>query len=368
MSSRKKIVFAINNLGMGGAENMLIEQVTHIDRNRFEPYVVTLLPNQTVNVSSKLPADVPYIAFTFSSIFDFRSLCALYSFFKREKIEVVITNLFDTNLLGRVAAVLARVPIILSYEHNVYKDKKRWQIIADIILARFTKKILVCSNEVLEFTSKQEGLPKSKFKLNLNAIPFRLGKVKKNRNEILHKYNLPTNFTYVVTAGSLTPQKDHARLIDAAHQIKRRGITGFKILIFGRGVLKDELTRQIQSLEMTDEVLLMGFGPVEEIMAVSDIFTLPSLWEGLSIALLQAMDAQCPIVATRVSGTNEVLENEVSGLLVTPGEVSELAAAFQRLLGDVKLRHSLGEKAKERVKDFSIEKNIKVIEKLAFPE
>ena len=361
---RKKIVFAINNLGMGGAENMLVEQVRCIDRDYFEIYVVTLLPNQSVNIIDKLPKDIKFIKFDFPTIFNLNALYKFVVFLRREKIYAIVTNLFDTNLLGRVSAILARVPVIISYELNVDILKKNWQINVDRFLSHFTKKILVSSTDVLEFTSKQERIPKSKFKLNFNSIPLKLGWVKRNRDEVLFKYGLLKDQLYIVTAGSLTTQKGHTHLIDAVYMMKKQGVTSFECLIFGKGALKDELLSQIKRLDLTEYIKLMGIGPIEEIMAISDIFTLPSLWEGLSIALLQAMDAGCPIVATKISGTIEALENEKSALLVEPSESSELSDALKRLINDGELRQKLINSAKEHVKRFSIEKNVKVIENL----
>ncbi len=365
--AKVKIAFIINNLGMGGAENMLVEQLKSFDRSRFEPYLITLLPNPDTGVISRVPADVRFIKFNFSSIFDLRSLYQLWACLRKEKFKAVVTSLFDANLLGRTAAILARVPIILSSELNVLEDKRKWQIMADNILARFTKKILVSSNEVLKFTSKQEKLLESKFQLNFNAVPLKLGQIKENRNAVLSKLGFPTELTYIVTAGSLTPQKGHKYLIDAAAQLKERGVRNFKVLIFGKGVLKDELIKQINSLNLAEDVKLMGISTMEEILAISDVFAFPSLWEGLSIALLNAMDAGCPIVATKISGTNEVFEDSISGLLVEPGKSDELSGALLRVVNDQGLRQKLAEGAKERVKKFSIEENVKVIENLIWP-
>ncbi len=356
---RKKVAFIINNLGMGGAENMLLEQVRAIDKSRFEPYIVTILPNPKTNILSKLPLDVEYL--------EILSFYKLWLFLRQEEIYAVVTSLFDANLYGRIAAIFARVPVILSSELNVSEDKHRWQIVTDRLLARFTKKILVSSNEVLDFTSKQEGIARNKFQLNFNAIPLKLGEVKQNRNQVLSKLGLPEDMIYIVTAGSLTPQKGQSCLIDAIYELKQQGVSGFKVLIFGKGVLKDELTSKIEKLDLMQEIQFTGIAPIEDVMAISDIFTLPSLWEGLSIALLNAMDAGCPIVATKISGTNEALEDGVSALIVNPGESSELATAFKRLLNDTELRESLAKGAKEQVKKFSIEKNVKVIENLIWP-
>lgn len=364
MSIRKKIVFVTNNLGIGGGEIMLVEQVRCIDRKFFEPYVITILSNPKINVISKIPTDVKFIEFNFSSLFDFISLYKLWFFLRREKMEVVITSLFNANLFARTAAILAGVPVMLSYEHNIYEHKKKWQIIADRILARFTKKILVGSNDVLEFTSKQENLPKDKFQLIFNSIPLKFGNIKKNRQQMLAHYRLPEEIIYIVTAGSLTPQKGHSYLIDATYHMKQQGLKGFQVLIFGRGELKDKLLNHIQRLGLDNEVKLMGFASTEDIMAIGDIFTLPSLWEGLSIALLEAMNAGCSIVGTKISGTVEAVEDNISALLVKPGDSQGLSNALKRLLLDEKLRDKLASGARESVKRFSIEKNVKMIENL----
>lgn len=367
MSERKKVIFAINNLGVGGAENMLVEQLSAFDRTRFELGLITILPLQKVNLADMVPEDVKFTKFNFSGIYDVLSLYKLWNFLREEKADTVVTSLFDANLLVRIAAVIARVPVILSSELNVSENKKRWQITADRILAKFTKKILVSSNEVLEFTSKQENLPQEKFQLNFNAIPLRLGNIKINRNEVLSKLEFTIKPIYIVTAGRLIEQKGHRYLIDAVAKMKQEGLNNFKVLIFGKGVLQDELVQHIEKLNLGEEVKFMGLGSMEEILAISDIFVFPSLWEGLSIALLQAMDAGCPIVATKISGTNEVLEDGVNGLLVEPGKSDELSKALSRLLKDEELRAKIAMGAKERVKKFSIEENVKVIENLILP-
>ncbi len=82
----------------------------------------------------------------------------LYRFIAKEDFDVIITNLFDANVILRIAAILARVPLIISYEHNIYKNKKRWQIFIDKILAKFTYKIFVGAPQVKAFLIKQEKI------------------------------------------------------------------------------------------------------------------------------------------------------------------------------------------------------------------
>lgn len=364
MIKKKKIVFAINNLGIGGAENLLVEQVKNINLNYFTPYVLTVLPQPKINLVERLPKNITLVEFKFRGFLDIKNLTKLWYFLRQEKIDIVLTNLFYTNVMVRLASILAGIRVILSYEHSVYCDKKRWQIWVDKILALFTRKIIVGSTEVLTFTARQENLPVNKFCLNFNSISSKFGHIKIHRNDVLKTFGLPVDCIYVVTAGRFIEQKGHIFLIEAAKLLHDQGVTNFQVLIFGQGVLKGKLKNEISESKLDSIVKLMDISPMSEILAVGDIFVMPSLWEGLSIALLEAMDAGCPIVATQVSGTRDVIENNKNGLLVKPKNALDLAEGIKELIQDQNKRSFLSKAAKERVKSFSIEKNIKVIEKL----
>ncbi len=365
---RKKIVFAIDRLGMGGAENMLIEQIKAIDKTIFQVFLITIFPNPSINLKYKIFSDVEYIPFNFSSpfsgLFDIISWWKLFIFFWKEKFDAVVTSLFITNTIVRIVASLTHVPVILSSELNLSEDKRKWQIIVDKILARFTKKILVSSLDVLEFTSKQENISKEKFCLNYNAIPLELYGVKKNRDQVLTEYGLPTDSFYIVTAGRLIEQKGHKYLIEATKKLLDSGISDFQVLIFGKGELQVELEEKISALNLQNHMRLMGIGSMDKILAISDIFVFPSLWEGLSISLLQAMDSGSPIIATNISGSNEAIVNNESGLLVAPRDSGELTSALMALIKDPSNRERLSKNAHIRAEKFSIGNNVKVIEKL----
>lgn len=362
---KNKILFAINSLGVGGAENLAIGQINAINKEKFKPYLLTLYKNPENNLLAKLslPAE-QYIQFEFKNIFDYSNWRKLYKLFKKEKFDTVITNLFDANLIIRTVAVICRVKIILSYEHSIYKNKRFWQKLADHLLSYFTDKIIVGSEQVKKFTSRQEKINSDKFVVNYNSASLIYGEARQRRNEVLKKNNLPLEAIYIVTAGRLIKQKGHKYLIEAAAELLKRTEKNIYFLIYGQGNLKDELAGQIKGKRLENKILLTGLAPMEDILAISDIFVLPSLWEGLSVALIEAMNAGCPIVATRVSGSEEAIENEVNGLLIEPGLAASLAEALLRFVNDNDLKLRLGKAAQARSKLYSIENNIKKIENI----
>jgi len=356
----KKILFVINNFSLGGAERLVADQINNLDRTRFQPFILTLLaePEKSLLPEVKAASEKKWQV-RVRGLWDLSAVLKIKRLIQENKIDIVITNLFLANTFGRAGARLAGVKNIFSYEHSVYKDKRAWQIIVDKILARFTKKIFVGAKDVLDFTARQEKIPAEKFALNYNAADFkRLRLNPEKRGELRQKFGVTENALVIAAAGRLIEQKGHKYLIEAMAEL---GSDVF-CLIFGQGVLEKTLREQIQSLGLSRQVKLAGLAPMEEILSVADIFVLPSLWEGLSIALVQALSVGLPIVATNVSGSNEAVRDNENGLLVSPKDRGALAAALQKLISDASLRERLGLAAKASADKFSIEENLKRLE------
>lgn len=359
-----KILFAISHLGIGGAERLVINQIDYLDKKLFDPWLVTLVKDPPENFRKELKLEPEKIkCFEFSGFLDMKSWLKLAGFLRKQKFEAMITNLFMANLILRALAIFLKIPLIISYEHNVYKRKPGWQIFVDRVLARFTDKIITGSKEIRDFTILQEKIPPEKFAIIYNAIS--LGQINLNldSNNLRKKLNLPSGVILVTTAGRLIEKKGHLYLIRAAKEVLR-GHQQVRFLIFGTNGLRKELEREINNLGLQNFVFLPGFAKTEEIMNLTDIFVMSSLWEGLSIVLLEAMDAGKPIVATKVSGANEVIEDGVNGFLVPIKNPLALAEKIIKLIQNKDLREKLGKKAKDSVKRFSIENNVKNLENL----
>ena len=364
-----KFLFAINHLGIGGAETMMVEQANFIDKEHFEPYILSLYRNPENNIAARI--ELPegrYVQFAFKNIYDIVSWWKLYRWMRRERFDCVLTNLFDANVIVRSLAVLVGVPCILSYEHNIYRDKKRLQIIVDRILAKWNYRILVGAPQVKDFVVAQEKIPAGKIEVVFDAAHLTFEHAKDDRAAVLRKMHLPEEYLCVVAAGSFTEQKGHAYLIDAWREVlehfKGSGVK-LKLVIFGRGELKEALERRVKEYGLEDAILMPGIAPMKDIVAISDIFSLISLWEGFSIALIQAMNAGCAIVATKVSGSVDAIADGVDGLLIAPKDASAAAAAFIRLIDDPALRHKLGQSAQKKSALYDIRNKIKEIEALA---
>jgi glycosyltransferase involved in cell wall biosynthesis len=163
------------------------------------------------------------------------------------------------------------------------------------------------------------------------------------------RYAIPQDARVVITVAMLQTQKGHRDLIAAIAGIHPR-IPGLQLLLVGDGPLRAELEGDVQARGLGDIVRFVGLTrDVPDLLAASDIFVLPSLWEGLPMALLEAMAAGLPAVATAVSGTAQVLEDGVSGLLVPPDDAAGLATAIESLIRDPGLASRLALAGRSRV-------------------
>lgn len=166
--------------------------------------------------------------------------------------------------------------------------------------------------------------------------------------------------------GRLEPSKGRDVLLVAFSRLLR-DYPSARLIIVGDGSLKQELIRLSKTLGVENSVVFTGFVPFEEILSLLarfSIFVLPSLSEGMPNALLQAMAAGLPVVATRVGGVPEFVEDHVDGLLVEPSNPDELARAIRELMSSESLRRTLGQNAKAKAANYSFDRVMQTYESL----
>ncbi len=358
---RIKVLFGINKLSVGGAERLMLSQLKAMDRTHFDPHLVTLLPSTTPNFDDS----AEYLAtkwkrFSFGGLFDVISWWRLYRYLKQEQFDVVLSNLFFTGFLLRTAAIAARVPVIISSELNVYGSRSKMWIYIEKLLAPFTHRIMANSKEVLDAASKQLNIPREKFVLNYSTVDMKEIRpaTPHERSLAREKYGIHSDTFVIATAGRLVEQKGQKYLIEAFQKIQGAGAKEVKLFIFGEGARRGELETYVKEQHLEGKVFLPGAVPVNDIIAIADVFVLPSLWEGMSLVLLEAMAGELPIVATDISGSRELVSN-ANGFLVPPKDSDALAKKIQVLMDDDLLRTRFGKASRKEVEKFSVENNLK---------
>jgi glycosyltransferase involved in cell wall biosynthesis len=202
------------------------------------------------------------------------------------------------------------------------------------------------------FLDAQLGLRPGALRVVPNGVPAWVG----HRSRVRQELRLAPEELMVLATGSLVPRKGHAVLIRALAAQSADG-PRWRLAIAGNGSERATLDALCRELGVEDRVHLLGHrDDIGDLLAAADIFAMPSLWEGLPLAVLEAMRAGKALVASATSGIPEAVVTEIDGLLTQPGDVAELTIALQRLLTDPALRERLGTRAAMRGQtEFSIE-------------
>jgi len=187
------------------------------------------------------------------------------------------------------------------------------------------------------------------------------------KEEIKREYDLPLDKLIITCIANLQLQKGHKYLIRALRELKNKALD-FLTLLVGDGPLRGELEKLVRGLGLEEQVHFLGSRDREEIpkiLAITDIFVLPSLWEGLPTAVIEAMAAGCPVVATAVGGTPEVVMDRETGFLINSRDPEALAQKIALLLKDSQLRQKMGEAGMRRIEEhFTLEKMVQNYEAL----
>lgn len=353
MDKKIKILFAINKLCIGGAETVVASQINKIDKTKFDAYLGLLYKtDKSANLYDKLKiSEDKIIHFDYKNLFDLKAFLRVCAFLKRNKIDAVASNLFEANAVMRLAAILSRVKIIIITEHSCYFNKSFWQKIVDHILAYFTDIIFAVSNEVAEFTAKQEKINLKKFKILKQISDLKI-KGLFRRDDLRKRIGIPNGALAALTIGRFSSEKAQYRIIDAADLIvNENGNHNIYFVIIGYGALENKLREKIKSKNLEKFVkIIVDPKNAKEYLVAGDIFILTSDREGLPVAMIEAMNAGLACVAFNVGGIKDIVRDGENGWLVKPGDINSMAEKILLLSGDSGTLRDMSKRAVESAK------------------
>lgn len=216
--------------------------------------------------------------------------------------------------------------------------------------ARLVTGIIVVSGETERSFRENVGYSGDKVTVVLNGVDMRRYPAHVDREQLRRSLGIGAEAHVMTCVGTFKRQKGQAVLIEALREVSERA-PELHVLLVGDGELRAVTEQQVERAGLASQVHFLGSRrDVPALLAASDSFVLPSLWEGLSIALLEAMASGLPIIATEVSGTSQVMERDGStGWLIPPGDPDALGRAILELLGDPIAAAEAGDRARERI-------------------
>jgi len=361
---RIKVLHLVEDLKIGGLERVIESIVTGLDKDRYDAEVWCLARGGQI-AEELIDKGVSVKILGMKSYYNPLKIIALSRLMRKEKIKILHTHGYFASTFGRLAAILARGPVIIAHVHSTYYGYNKRNVLIERFLSFFTDKIVCVSVAVQEFVLEVEGINEKKTLVIYNGVEGP-NTYETELNVNRKSFGISDSDIVVITVASLTPHKGHSVLIDAMHVLTQE-YQNLRLLIVGDGPLRNDLAEHVKGLELTRNVVFTGLRKdIYSLLKFSDIFVLPSLErEGLGMAIIEAMECGLPVIGTRLGGIPEVIEENMNGFLVTPGNPEELAAAMEKLINDKSARTGMGRMGRKIFEEkFTVTKMIENIESL----
>lgn len=353
-----RVMLGITDLDVGGAEKCLSEVACRVDPARFQLSVVSLAPRPRRDdrlvrriadrgipilfLDCRTPRDLPKALIHFSK------------WIRYQQPDVLQTFLFHANLLGRIAGRLAGVPAVAS-AIRVAERFAEWHLWLDALTSGWVDRYVCVSNSVAQFSVNRGLLSPNKIIVIPNGIDVDLdcgrGRIARSPDNALDgkSGNVPETARRVTFVGRLVPQKGIDVLLESAATWLPL-FPDTMLQIVGDGPQKPQLADLATRLGIHRRVVWQGYRPdVTAILQMTELFVLPSRWEGMPNALLEAMAAGCPVVASDVEGVAEILGEQSREQLVPPGDAAALSRAIVRMLSNPRHAAELGDRNRRHV-------------------
>lgn len=359
-----RLLMVTTGLGLGGAEQQLVQLSLRFKQRGWQVAVVSMVPPSVyVDLLEEMGVQV-YSLNMVKGFPDPRALLRLARIVRRFQPHVVHSHMIHANLLARITRILAPVPVLISTAHSTFETGRFFGNEASThfvyrVTDWLTDATSQVSREGFERYLRGRAARADKLVYIPNGVdtnrfaPNSAIRVAKRRELALGE----EEFVWLAV-GRLEKAKDYPTLLRAFSlviKVKQNA----RLLIAGKGSMLEEVERLIEELRLGERVLLLGSrGDVPELMNAADAYAMSSLWEGMPLVLLEAHASGLPIVATRVGDNVEIVREGVSGFLVPPGDVLALAGAMKRLMELTPLeRKEMGLRGRRWVEErFSLDK------------
>lgn len=355
----------IESLGRCGAERLLVDVARKIDRRRFELRVYTLYPHPRDYAQTLRDLGIEERCLGIARLHGgLLGAVRLRPLLRKDAIDLVHTHLFGAHVVGRLAARSCGIPVVSTAHDADYEDvvragnpgltprKQNLLRLVDQCLFHATRAHLVAvSKYVAQSMQVKLSIPTERVTIIYNAVDvdtFRPRSAEKRRF-VRESFGFAEQVPLVLCVGRMTSQKGQATLLQAMEHVKQNRIS-MKLVLIGDGASRKDYESLARARGLEDDVLFLGVrADVPDLLAAADLLVLPSLHEGFGLVLAEALATEVPVIASKTGPIPEIVRDQKTGLLFTPGDPIELALALRTLLNDAERRRVMGRLGREDV-------------------
>ena len=356
------ILYVFGSFGGGGSEHHFHSLLKHRNQADWNPSLF-IISNDDDYIEEFEDLNIPvyYIkkptGKSLPGLHLLRSILYLFRIILKGKYDIVHTYFFFGHLYGTLIARILGVKTVIANREDsgFFLAKGHFKVLKQI--NKWVNKIIPIAYFAAQARQHLEGFDDDKYQVIHNGITLENTSVNKSK-ELRKELSIEEDaYIAAVVANMNYEIKGHRYLIEAAKILKDKNIN-LKIILVGDGALKDSLITQAKNLEVDDMLIFLGYrNDVHDILSSINMFILPSLSEGLSIAILEALRAKLPIVATNVGGNPEIITNGENGILVPSKDSTALANAIESVRNDTEFSKKISENGYKTLKDnFTLDK------------
>ncbi|MDO9171858.1 MAG: glycosyltransferase [bacterium] len=349
------VAHVIGSLRTGGAERQLVNYLLAADRDEFRHTAVCLQERGELAAVVEA-AGIPVVRIPIRTRHAVGSLRRFAGWLRDQDVAVVHAHMHDSALWGRLAGRWAGVPVLMTTEHGKELWKGPLRVAIDHHLSRWTARHIAVARDGMEIRIRRERFDPGKLILIPNGVPIPAEPGNDaGRRRVRAEFGLADDTPVLGTVGRVVEAKGYEHLL-AALVALRETRPRLRWLAVGDGDRRSDLTARAAAAGLGDAVIWAGRrDDVNDLLAAMDVWVMSSVREGLPVALLEAMAACRPIVATNVGGIPDAVRDGSEGLLVPPADPAALAAAIAQLLADPTRAAGLAAAARRRAQaDYGI--------------
>jgi glycosyltransferase involved in cell wall biosynthesis len=360
--SKPTVLMLSTSSGPGGAERVISTLSSVMNGNRCRVIVALFRPGWLQTECERLGVKTHIIPL--SGPLHAKWFADCFRLIRRENVQLIHAHEFSALICGWLLSILARVPLVGTIHGKNYFWEKRRRRLACRIVAR-TGRLIAVSEDLKRFIMTNVGIPASRVQVIYNGVLPSMSCGAAEMDRCRAELGIKADDLVIGTVGSLYPVKGHQFLLQAMPAVLARFPHAI-LLLAGTGRLEVPLKEMAQALGIDKHVRFLGMRQdVPVLLALMQVFVLPSLSEGLSMALLEAMMAGKAVIATRVGGNPELVDHGQTGLLVKPEDPDDMATKLNSLLGDRSMMRRFAEAGLKRAtQHFTLERMANQYEEL----
>ncbi|TMP83641.1 glycosyltransferase family 1 protein [Pseudoalteromonas phenolica] len=353
---------------MTGVQKVSIDELVRLDNDKYKKFVICKEEGKLTEICEKNNIGVafaPSLIREIHPISDLKSFFELYKVFKKEKFDIVHTHSAKTGLLGKLAAKAAGVPLIVHTVHGYpfpaakSKFSKALYFLLEYLGAKLCDITICLHDDDANIAINKLKTSRSKVRVIPNGVDTEQYKPVEAVNKA------KTDIKSIGMVGRLWEQKDPVTLVKAAILLAQER-KDFVVNIVGGGELQSQLEELISNAQAQEQIKLLGWrSDVAELLPHFDIFVLPSRWEGMPLAILEAQSCQVPCVVTNIQGNNYLVNDDYDGKLFEVEDAEGLKKVLAELLDNPEQLKRLGKNARAKIEaDYDIRNRVNIIEAL----